>query len=102
MAIPAMGATKKMSKARFDRMWHREFMNVQIPSSSRFSKCQICWEYKECMDAMPNEWQRERLRESYHRHIDLCNTERRDYWKSKRIATINPDGMLCLIMDGMD
>ena len=77
MAIPAMGATKKVSKARFDRMWHREFTNVQIPHSSRFSKCQICWEYKECMDAMPNEWQRQRIRESYHRHIDICNTERR-------------------------
>ena len=31
MAIPTMGATKKVSKARFDRMWHREFTNVQIP-----------------------------------------------------------------------
>ena len=102
MAILAMGATKKVSKARFDRMWHREFTNVQIPPSSRFSKCQICWKYKECMDAMPNEWQRQRIRESYHRHVDIYNTERRDYWESKRIATINPDEMLCLIIDGMD
>ena len=31
MTIPAMDATKKMSKGAFDRMWHREFTNVQIP-----------------------------------------------------------------------
>ena len=42
MAIPAMGATKKVSKGAFDRMWHREFTNIQIPLSSRFSKCQLC------------------------------------------------------------
>ena len=30
-AIPRMGATKKVSKRAFDRMWHREFTNVQIP-----------------------------------------------------------------------
>ena len=54
------------------------------------------------MDAMPNEWQRQRIRENYHRHIEICNTERRDYWDSKQIATINPNEMLCLIIDGMD
>ena len=61
MAIPAVGATKQVLKGAFDQMRHREFTNVQIPPSSRFSKCQICWKYKECMDVMPNEWQRQQI-----------------------------------------
>ena len=40
--IAAMGATKKVSKARFNRMWAEEFTEVRIPPTSRFSKCQIC------------------------------------------------------------
>ena len=29
----------------FYRMWHMQYTHVQIPPHSRFSKCQICWEY---------------------------------------------------------
>ena len=56
--IAAMGATKKVSKARFNRMWTEEFTEVRIPLTLRFSKCQICWEFKECLDAMLAEWQK--------------------------------------------
>ena len=53
--IAAMGATKKVFKARFNRMWAEEFTEVRIPPTSQFSKCQICWEFKECLDAMSAE-----------------------------------------------
>ena len=32
--IAAMGATKNVSKARFNRMWAEEFTEVRIPPTS--------------------------------------------------------------------
>ena len=45
----------KMDCQLFNKMWEQEYTNVHVPTKSRFSKCQICWEYKGCIKAMPNE-----------------------------------------------
>ena len=100
--IAAMGATRKVSKARFDKMWVEEFTKVMIPPTSRFSKYQICWEFKECLDAMPTKWQKKRIRETYERHMQIVIEEIRHYWDAKRIAIEKSDNMLCMIVDGMD
>ena len=96
-----------MSKApgpcSFYRMWRMQYTHVQIPPHSRFSKCQICWEYWTCLEASnTNPTQKQLVREQLNLHQALQVEERRDYWKAKNTAILYPNESLCLIVDGMD
>ena len=96
-----------MSKAprpcSFYRMWRMQYTHVQIPPHSRFSKCQICWEYRTCLEASnTNPTQKQLVREQLNLHQALQVEERRDYWKAKNTAILYPNESLCLIVDGMD
>ena len=96
-----------MSKApgpcSFYRMWRMLYTHVQIPPHSRFSKCQICWEYRTCVEASnTNPTQKQLVREHLNLHQALQVEERRDYWKAKNTAILYPNESMCLIVDGMD
>ena len=45
---------------------------------------------------------KQRIQETYKRHMQIVIEERRHYWDAKRIAIEKPDDMLCMIVDGMD
>ena len=45
----------KVGLSTFKKRWKQEYTNVHVPTESRFSKCQICWEYNGRIKAMPNE-----------------------------------------------
>ena len=102
LEIQRLGAPRPVSKARFDKMWATEFTNIKIPPTSRFSKCQICWEFEECAEAVANHRHRDVIRERYRLHIAICGAERRNYWNAKEEGIRRPDDMLSLIVDGMD
>ena len=87
----------------FYRMWHMQYTHVQIPPHSRFSKCQICWEYRTCSEASTtNPTQKQLVREHLNLHQALQVEEQRDYWKAKNNAILYPNESMCLIVDGMD
>ena len=46
--------------------------------------------------------EKQRIRESYERHMQIVIEERRHYWDAKRLAIEKPDNILCIIVDGMD
>ena len=87
----------------FYRMWRMHYTHVQIPLHSRFSKCQVCWEYWTCFEASnTNPAQKQLVREQLNLHQALQVEERKDYWKAKRNAILYPSESICLIVDGMD
>jgi hypothetical protein len=49
----------------FHKMWKHEFTNVHIPKSSQFSKCNICWEYKNYMQSISDEGMKEKISRTY-------------------------------------
>ena len=96
-----------MSKARgpcsFYRMWCMRYTHIQIPPHSRFSKCQICWEYRTCFEASnTNPTQKQLIREQLNLYQALQVEERRDYWNAKSNTILYLNESMCLIVDGMD
>ena len=75
---------------------------MKIPPYSRFSKCHICWEYRNCIESITNDRVKETVQVQYQLHLTLQVEERQDYWRAKRDAIMSPDESLCLIVDGMD
>ena len=100
--IANLGQNISISKSAFYCIWRTEFPNVQIPPYSRFSKCQICWEYRTCLQAMTNDRMKDAIKRQFVLHNTLQVEERKDYWRAKQSAISQPDGSLCLIVDGMD
>ena len=92
----------KIGLSTFKKMWKAEFTNVHVPAESRFSKCQICWEYKESIKSMPNEVMKAAMSERYQKHIDLTMEEQKDYTFVRQAAIQSLDDMLSIIIDGMD
>ena len=87
----------------FYRMWRMQYTHVQIPPHSRFLKCQICWEYRTCIEASAtNPTQKQLVWEQLNLHQALQVEERRDYWKAKNNAILYLNKSMCLIVDGMD
>ena len=100
--IRLLGPNNKISRATFYRLWREEFTHVKIPPYSRFSKCHICWEYRNCIESITNECVKKTVQVQYQLHLTLQVEERQDYWRAKRDAIMSPDESLCLIVDGMD
>ena len=75
---------------------------MKIPPYSRFSKCHICWEYRNCIESITNKRVKETVQVQYQLHLTLQVEERQDYWRAKREAIMSPNESLCLIIDGMD
>ena len=95
--------TKAPGPCSFYRIWRMQYTHVQIPPHSRFSKCQICWEYRTCFKASTtNPTQKQLVREQLNLNEVLQVEERRDYWKAKNDAILYPNESMCLIVDGMD
>jgi hypothetical protein len=91
-----------ISRTRFWKLWREEYPHVQIPPYSRFSKCFHCWEYKCVMEATTNTTMKAQMKEKFKVYTTHQIEERRDYWKAKRSAILDPGGSMCLIVDGMD
>jgi hypothetical protein len=91
-----------ISRTRFWKLWKEEYPHVQIPPYSRFSKCFHCWEYKCVMEATTNTTMKAQMKEKFKVYTTHQIEERRDYWKAKRSAILDPGGSMCLIVDGMD
>ena len=77
-ALERMGEAK-IGLSTCKKMWKQDYTNVHVSTESRFSKCQICWEYKGSIKAMPNECMKEAIQQSYILYIDLTMEERIDY-----------------------
>ena len=72
------------------------------PIRSRFLKCHICWEYRNCIESITNKRVKETIQVQYQLHLILQVEERQDYWQAKRDAIMSPDESLCLIVDDLD
>jgi hypothetical protein len=68
-----------LSLASFHRLWRTEFLHVQIPPFSRFSKCYHYWEYKCGMEVTTNAAARLQIKELLLVHIQHQMEERHDY-----------------------
>jgi hypothetical protein len=86
----------------FHRLWKPEFTYIHIPKSSRFSKCNICWEYKNYRQSAPDEATKERISRAYQLHLDMSLEDRMEYSRGRTAAINEPDQYLSLIIDGMD
>jgi hypothetical protein len=42
------------------------------------------------------------IKDKFKVHTTHQIEERRDYWKAKRSVILDPDGFMCLIVNGMD
>ena len=95
--------TKAPGPCSFYRIWRMQYTHVQIPPHFRFSKCQICWEYRTCFEASTtNRTQKQLVREQLNLHQALQVEEWRDFWKAKNHAILFSNESMCLIVDGMD
>ena len=100
--IRMLGLQNKISRADFYRLWCEEFTHMKIPPYSRFSKCHIYWECRNCIESITNERVKETVQVQYQLHLTLQVEEQQDYWRAKRDAVMSPDELLYLIVDGMD
>ena len=83
-------------------MWKHELTHVHIPQSSRFSNCNICWEFKNYRQSAPDEVTKEKVSRRYQLHLDMILEERMEYSHGREVAMNEPDQYLSLIIDGMD
>jgi hypothetical protein len=60
---------ESISLALFHWLWQTEFLLIQIPPFSRFSKCYHCWEYKYGMEAIMNAAARLQIKKLFLVHI---------------------------------
>ena len=93
---------KQIGFSTFSKMWRSEFTNVHVPSESRFSKCQHCWEYKEARKSMPNEAMKNVVDAAYRLHLDFTVEERKDYSRAREAAIETPDDCMSIIIHGID
>jgi hypothetical protein len=78
------------------------FSHVQIPKTSRFSKCSVCWEFTSTLEKVINNTMKDRLKKIYQRHHELQRQERDAYEDVKLDARNRPDKFLSVVVDGMD
>jgi hypothetical protein len=86
----------------FHKMWKYEFTHVHISKSSRFSKCNICWEYKNYRQSISDEGMKEKISRAYQLHLNMTLEERMEYSRGRTAAMNEPDQYMSLIIDGMD
>jgi hypothetical protein len=52
---------KEISVSAFHAMW-KHFSHVQIPKTSRFSKCSVCWEFTSTLEKVVSNTMKDRLK----------------------------------------
>jgi hypothetical protein len=75
----------------FYKMWKREFTHIHIPQSSRFSKCNICWEFKNYRQSASDEVTKEKISRRYQLHLDMTLEERMEYSRGREAAMNEPN-----------
>jgi hypothetical protein len=93
---------KEISVSAFHAMWQKHFSHVQIPRTSRFSKCSVCWEFTSTLEKVVSNTMKDRLKQIYQRHHELQRQERHAYEDVKLEARNRPDKVLSIVIDGMD
>jgi hypothetical protein len=93
---------KEISISAFHAMWRKYFSYVQIPKTSRFSKCNVCWEFTTTLEKVVNNRMKDRLKQIYERHHELQRQERDAYEEAKLDVRNRPDKFLSIVVDGMD
>jgi hypothetical protein len=56
---------KEISISVFHAMWRKYFSHVQIPKTSRFSKCSVCWEFTSTLEKVVNNKIKDRFKQIY-------------------------------------
>jgi hypothetical protein len=93
---------KEISASAFHAMWRRYFSHVQIPKTSRFSKCNVCWEFTSTLEKVVINTMKDRLKQIYQRHHELQCQERDAYKDVKLDARNRPNKFLSIVVDGID
>jgi hypothetical protein len=93
---------KEISISAFHAMWRKYFSHVQIPKTSRFSKCSVCWEFTSTLEKVVSNTMKDRLKKIYQRHHELQRQERDTYEDVKLDARNRPDKFISIVVDGMD
>jgi hypothetical protein len=93
---------KEISISAFHAMWRKYFSHVQIPKTSRFSKCSVCWEFTSTLEKVVSNTMKDRLKKIYQRHHELQRQERDAYEDVKLDARNRPDKFLSIVVDGID
>jgi hypothetical protein len=73
----------EISVSAFHAMWRNSFSHVQIPRTSRFSKCNVCWEFTSTLEKIVSNTMKDRLKQIYQRHHELQRQERDAYEEVK-------------------
>jgi hypothetical protein len=76
-------------------------LNVKIPATARFQKCEECCQLNEMVKCAKNVVEREEIKAVRSKHLMLQNGERLDYYTSRTRSACDPN-FKCIIMDGMD
>ena len=76
--VKKMVDSEPLSLSSFHRMWRTDFLHVQIPPYSKFSKCYHYWEYKCGMEATMNAAARVEIKKLFlldirHQMEERCN-----------------------------
>jgi hypothetical protein len=93
---------KEINISAFHAMWWKYFSHVQIPKTSRFSKCSVCWEFTSTLEKIVNNTMKDRLKKIYQRHHELQRQEWDAYEDVKLDARNRPNKFLSIVVDGMD
>jgi hypothetical protein len=93
---------REISVSAFHAMWRNSFSHVQIPRTSRFSKCNVCWEFTSTLEEVVSNTMKDKLKQIYQRHHELQRQERDAYEEVKLDARNRPDKFMSIVVDGMD
>jgi hypothetical protein len=93
---------KEINISAFHAMWQKYFFHVEIPKTSKFSKCSVCWEFTSTLEKIVSNTMKDRLKKIYQRHHELQRQERDAYENVKLDVRNRPDKFLSIVVDGMD
>ena len=93
---------KEISVSAFHAMWKEFFSYVQIPKTSHFAKCRVCWEFTSTLEKLVSNTMKDKLKENYQKHHYLQLQERDAYKDMKLDAKNRLDKYLSIIINCMD
>ena len=92
----------EIGHSTFHNTWNAHFANYKIHTSSAFSKCDECIEYKEALQRERRAKERAEIESLRATHLRQQMSRRHVYYGARIRSKRDPDNHLCIIHDKMD
>ncbi|XP_063954176.1 uncharacterized protein LOC135153857 [Lytechinus pictus] len=93
---------QQITRTRFKQLWKEYYSHVSFPKITRMTKCNVCILAKDLVSKTSDPQTRKMLVKERDEHLKRQWGERNAYYKRKAEASSNSEGIISVIVDGMD